>query len=94
MQSIDGPGWRQDRFSSRRREVERRQEPRSYPTICSTINVNDNDVIGTLSDRRVCGRWRPNVMAVISDAFHLKQRVTVTEAFGIVRSKFIGPRAF
>jgi hypothetical protein len=28
-------------------------------------------------------------MAVISDAFHLKQRVT--EAFGIVRSKFIGP---
>jgi hypothetical protein len=31
-------------------------------------------------------------MAVISDAFHLKQMVT--EAFGIVRSKFIGPRAF
>jgi hypothetical protein len=30
-----------------------------------------------------------NVMAVISDAFHLKQRVT--EAFGIIRSKFIGP---
>jgi hypothetical protein len=29
---------------------------------------------------------------VISDAFHLKQRVT--EAFGIVGSKFIGPRAF
>jgi hypothetical protein len=38
---------------------------------------------------RVRGRWRPNVMAVISDAFHLKQRVT--EAF--IRSKFIGPRA-
>jgi hypothetical protein len=31
-------------------------------------------------------------MAVISDAFHLKQRVT--EDFGIVRSKFISPRAF
>jgi hypothetical protein len=42
--------------------------------------------------RRVGGRWRPNVMAVISDAFHLKQRVT--ELFGIVQSKFIGPRAF
>jgi hypothetical protein len=43
-------------------------------------------------NRRVRGRWCPNVMAVISDAFHLKQRVT--EAFGIVRSKFIGPLAF
>jgi hypothetical protein len=42
--------------------------------------------------RRVRGIWRPNVMAVISDAFHLKQRVT--EAFGIVQSKFIGPLAF
>jgi hypothetical protein len=31
-------------------------------------------------------------MAVISNAFHLKQRVT--EAFGIVWSKFIVPRAF
>jgi hypothetical protein len=30
-------------------------------------------------------------MALISDAFHLKQRVT--EAFGIVR-KFMGSRAF
>jgi hypothetical protein len=33
-------------------------------------------------------------MAVISDAFHLKQTSKghgLTEAFGIVRSKFIGP---
>jgi hypothetical protein len=33
------------------------------------------------------------MLALISDAFHLEQRVTESEAFGIVRSKFIGPLA-